>query len=75
MDQLPSRYRAIQIPSADAAPVLVEVDLPVPGPNQVLVKVDSAPINPYDVGTIKGYYGNGSFPLVPGVEGSGVVVS
>jgi len=41
----------------------------------VLVKIDSAPINPSDLAFFKGAYSSAKkFPTVPGFEGSGTVV-
>lgn len=41
----------------------------------MLVKVEASPINPSDLGFLKGTYAReGTYPLVPGFEGSGVVV-
>lgn len=51
-------------------------DIPVPRKGQVLIKVESVPINPSDLYQLQGNYnGKYSFPLVPGGEGSGTVVS
>ncbi len=41
----------------------------------MLVKIDSAPINPSDLAFFKGAYSSAKkFPTVPGFEGSGTVV-
>lgn len=53
-----------------------ERPVPVPGRDEVLVKVAFAPINPSDLATLIGYYGlKNPTPLVPGGEGSGEVVA
>ncbi len=50
--------------------------VPIPGRNEVLVKVAYSPIHPSDLATLVGYYGfKNPTPLVPGGEGSGEVVS
>src|SRR5574341_802742 len=50
--------------------------VPQPGPNQVLVKVAATPINPSDLAFLEGLYGfKNPTPVVPGFEGSGIVVS
>ena len=50
--------------------------IPTPGRNEVLVKVAFSPINPSDLATLIGYYGfKDPPPVVPGGEGSGVVVA
>jgi NADPH2:quinone reductase len=53
-----------------------EVPVPHPGPGEVLVRMAAAPINPSDIGFMKGSYGDhGSTPVVPGFEGSGTVIA
>ena len=50
--------------------------IPVLKSNQVLVKMNAAPINPSDIGYVQGIYGNTKathFPCVPGFEGVGIV--
>ena len=50
--------------------------VPMPGPNEVLVKVAATPINPSDLTFLEGLYGfKKPTPVVPGFEGSGTVVS
>ena len=57
-----------------------EVDLPVPGPGQVLVKMVAAAVNPSDEGDLRKASKEGGnpkgvkLPAVFGNEGSGVVV-
>lgn len=52
-----------------------EVPIPKPGPNQVLVKLFAAPINPSDLAILKGSYASPKpLPLSPGNEGSGLVI-
>lgn len=54
---------------------LAELPKPVPAKGQVLVKMAFAPINPSDLAFLTGNYGlKKPFPVVPGLEGSGVVV-
>jgi hypothetical protein len=46
-----------------------------PGPGEVLVRIAASPINPSDLMTVQGLYGvDWTFPLIPGLEGSGRVV-
>jgi len=54
-----------------------EVPVPQPQAGEVLVRVAAAPINPSDLGSLSGLtYGTPrSYPFIPGVEGSGVVVA
>jgi NADPH:quinone reductase-like Zn-dependent oxidoreductase len=50
--------------------------VPQPGPNEVLVKVAATPINPSDLAFLEGHYGfKKPTPIVPGFEGSGIVVA
>lgn len=52
-----------------------EIPIPVPGPGEVLVKMDYSPINPSDLSLIQGTYAiKTGYPLVPGIEGSGRVI-
>ena len=53
---------------------LEEVDLPRPKKGEVLVKMDSSPINPSDLALLSGGYLARSYPFTPGLEGSGRVV-
>lgn len=48
---------------------------PRPRPNEVVVAMRAAPINPADLNAIEGKYpGRKELPAVPGMEGAGVVV-
>lgn len=51
-----------------------EVELPRPGRGEVLVKMDSSPINPSDLALLSGGYLERNYPFTPGLEGSGTVV-
>jgi NADPH2:quinone reductase len=53
---------------------LVELPDPVPGPGQLLVRVEFAGVNFIDVYHRTGLYPN-SLPLVPGMEGAGTVAA
>ncbi len=47
---------------------------PQPGPDEVVVAMQAAPINPADLNAIEGKYpGKREVPAVPGFEGSGIV--
>ena len=55
---------------------LTEIAVPSPSKGQVLVKMAFSPINPSDLAFLTGNYGlKKPFPVVPGLEGSGVVVA
>ena len=54
---------------------IVELPWPTPGPNEVVVKMTAAPINPADLNAIEGKYPvRPTLPATPGMEGAGVVV-
>ena len=73
---LPETYKAI-IGNEAGEPLLKEFPLPKPSTNQVLVKVEFAPINPTDLVRFKGFYGKPEdySTTLHGSEGSGVVVA
>ena len=54
---------------------LKEVPVPEPGPGEVLVKMHFSPVNFSDFSLLQGKYtDNKQYPLIPGAEGSGIVV-
>jgi len=69
--------KAIIISEAGAADVLqlAEKDVPVPGENEVLIRVKAAGINGLDIAQRKGVYSPppGASPDIPGVEVSGII--
>ena len=68
--------RALAIMKYAKPLVLKTLPIKKPVENQVLVKVTASPINPSDLGFIHGVYGTkrpSTFPVVPGLEGTGVV--
>src|SRR5437870_13138363 len=47
---------------------------PTPGPDEVVVAMLAAPINPADLNAIEGKYpGKRAVPAIPGFEGSGII--
>lgn len=53
---------------------MVDRPWPQPGPNEVVVKMSAAPINPADLNSIEGKYPiKAPLPATPGMEGAGVV--
>src|SRR6059058_5318824 len=47
---------------------------PRPGPDEVVVAIQAAPINPADLNAIEGKYpGKREVPAIPGFEGSGII--
>jgi trans-2-enoyl-CoA reductase len=60
------------------AEVLQVVDLPLPGPapDEVVVRMSAAPINPADLNSIEGKYPiKPTLPATPGMEGAGKIVA
>jgi trans-2-enoyl-CoA reductase len=54
---------------------VVDQPWPEPAPDEVVVKMEAAPINPADLNAIEGKYPiRPALPATPGMEGSGVVV-
>lgn len=74
---IPSQMQAVQQDEPNGELILREIAVPHPGPGQVLVRMAAAPINPSDLGILRGYsYGKKTeYPLTPGREGSGRVVA
>ncbi|GGH38073.1 2-desacetyl-2-hydroxyethyl bacteriochlorophyllide A dehydrogenase [Cribrihabitans marinus] len=64
--------RAILFPSRDTVEV---TDLPAPraGPGEVVVEIRASGLCHTDVEVLRGNYGTGAYPLVPGHEFAGVV--
>ena len=68
---------AIYETHGNPAEVLRVVDCPWrdPAPNEVVVKMSAAPINPADLNSIEGKYPiKAELPATPGMEGAGVVI-
>jgi NADPH:quinone reductase len=73
---IPATMKAIQIQAYDGRLQLVQKPVPQPGAGQALVRIAASPINPSDLKFIQGVYGvRKPLPVVPGFEGSGVVVA
>ena len=72
----PSKMKALVLHKYDTDPVLEEIEVPRPGKGEVLIKMDSSPVNPSDLSFLKGMYSTKKkTPVVPGFEGSGIVVA
>lgn len=72
----PKMMQAVLLQGKGGPLTVGSLPVPIPGPGQVLVRMAAAPINPSDLGFLNGSYGfQKPFPIVPGLEGSGVVVS
>ncbi|TFH26119.1 MAG: alcohol dehydrogenase, partial [Bacteroidia bacterium] len=71
---LPQKMLAARQKVAGGRLDMEEVELPRPGRGEVLVKMDSSPINPFDLALLSGGYLERNYPFTPGLEGSGTVV-
>ena len=61
-----------------SALTLHDVPVPRPGPHEVLIAIDTAGIGRWDASIRKGAWrksGRPRFPLVPGVDGAGIIVA
>ncbi|HEV3468275.1 MAG TPA: zinc-binding dehydrogenase [Pyrinomonadaceae bacterium] len=76
---IPAAMRAVELRSYEEGEGgLSVVERPVPSPRrgEVLVRIAAAPVNPSDLMFVRGLYGHRKrLPVVPGFEGSGVVVA
>jgi NADPH:quinone reductase len=75
MTDVPARSHAVQIVEGPRGPELiwVERETPKPAPDEALVRVRAAGINPSDVGNLAGAFGT-KLPRVPGRDLAGTVV-
>lgn len=70
--------RAVAVRKTGATPELMELPLPSPAPDEVLIKLAAASVNPIDVGIAEGAFEGRMphvYPLVLGVDGAGSVVA
>jgi NADPH:quinone reductase-like Zn-dependent oxidoreductase len=72
---IPEKMKAIRQYEAGGALKIEELEVPLPGPGEVLVKMEAAPLNPSDLAVIAGGYLDRPYPFTPGLEGSGTVVA
>lgn len=73
---IPTMMQAVLLQAKEGSLTVGPISVPRPGPGQVLVRMAAAPINPSDLGFLRGLYGfQKPFPIVPGLEGSGTVVA
>jgi NADPH:quinone reductase-like Zn-dependent oxidoreductase len=74
--ELPEKMNALVLTEFNGNPQIQEVDVPSPGKGEVLIKIDSSPINPSDNSFIRGMYSTKkTLPVIPGFEAGGIVVA
>ena len=72
---IPDSMLAVQLDKDRGRLNARQIPIPQPGAGEVLIRIAASPINPSDLGFIEGGHGyEKTFPVVPGVEGSGTVV-
>jgi len=73
---IPATMQAVVLEEEGGPLMIRERPVPQPGKNEVLIRMAASPINPSDLGYLRGM-GETKRPLpaVPGIEGSGVVVA
>jgi NADPH:quinone reductase-like Zn-dependent oxidoreductase len=74
---IPSTMQAVQLDQPGGKLIVRAVPVPQPQVGDVLVRMAAAPINPSDLGALMGYSYSGerTYPITPGLEGSGRVVA
>jgi NADPH2:quinone reductase len=73
---IPKTMQAVLLTGKESPLTVGSIPVPIPKPGQLLVRIAAAPINPSDLGFLRGSYGfQKPFPIVPGLEGSGTVVA
>lgn len=76
MRTIPESMQAVVVDEQSQTFSVRQIPVPQPGAGQVLIRIAAAPINPSDLGFARGSYGAQKVPyLIPGFEGSGVVVA
>jgi NADPH:quinone reductase len=73
---LPKTMQAVFLEKPGGPLIVKEVKTPEPGPNEVLIKMSAAPINPSDLAQIRNAGSEDDLStFIPGLEGSGTVVA
>jgi NADPH2:quinone reductase len=70
----PDRMAAVRQYQPGGTLEIEQVEIPRPGPGEVLVKMGASPVNPSDLALLAGGYLERSYPFTPGLEGSGTIV-
>ena len=70
---LPAMMQAVVLEEEGGPLLLRQRPVPQPGKNEVVIRMAASPINPSDLGYLRGMgETKRSLPTVPGIEGSGV---
>jgi NADPH:quinone reductase-like Zn-dependent oxidoreductase len=73
---IPEVMKAVRQYEAGGKLEIAEVPVPKPGKGEVLVKMAASPMNPSDLSFLNGtYVSKPKYPVIPGIEGSGLVVA
>jgi NADPH:quinone reductase-like Zn-dependent oxidoreductase len=67
--------KSVVISGKDAPITLADIQAPIPGPNEVLISIQASALNHRDVWIGKGMYANIQYPVIPGSDGSGIVIA
>jgi NADPH:quinone reductase-like Zn-dependent oxidoreductase len=67
--------KALVLKDKNRAAEMVDVPKPEAGPREAVVRIEAAALNHRDVWIQKGQYAGLKYPIVPGSDGSGVVVA
>ena len=74
--QIPSKMKVVRQDEAGGKLYITEIPVPKPSKGEVLVKMAAAPFNPSDLSFLRGtYVQKPKYPVIPGIEGSGIVVA
>jgi NADPH:quinone reductase len=72
---IPLTMKALFLEKPEGPLVVKDAETPVPGPNEVLIRIAVAPVNPSDLAGIRNaHIVNDLTTFIPGLEGSGTVV-
>jgi len=73
---MPQTMKAVFQDAPNSHLYVKEIPVPQPEQGQVLVKMHASPINPSDLSALQGTYAHKPiYPFIPGIEGSGTVIS
>ena len=74
-DSSATTQKALVLPAPTGEHTVQQRPIPLPGPGQVLVKVEAAALNPVDWKNREHEYFTPAYPFIAGMDGAGVVES